>query len=238
MKTNRRVRRVPAGARAFLAVTLMYAVACSDGATAPNADASPQFAKGGGKPGGSTPTSYPAVWTMADLGIASDGGGAYRDGACGVTASLNLRTDGQWGSNMDPDAAGGTCVRSATLTLAVRHVSDTPHVDDTSTPLGVFGIGNFGFVLDSGVGKVNPLAGVSVQPCFTTGRNGRTAGVGMRFDPSAYPGSSSLLVSGSVETGYLVSTRPYPDNLAYCDTNGTVDLWHVDMRIDIGRSTP
>jgi hypothetical protein len=54
---------------------------------------------GGGKPGGGDPTERPITVTFADRGIASDRGGPYADGTCGVWANIGNLDD----ARLDPD---------------------------------------------------------------------------------------------------------------------------------------
>jgi hypothetical protein len=85
---------------AMIVAALAFAftfTSCSDSVVGTDDGAStPVLAKGGnggggggGKPGGGEPTDFrPVTVTFENLGIASDGGGAYADGDCGVWANV------------------------------------------------------------------------------------------------------------------------------------------------------
>ena len=60
------------------------------------------------------------------------------------------------------------------------------------------------------------------------------SGSGLRFDPVGYPGSSSLDVTQTGTNSYHVQTRPYPDNIAYCEDNNGISFWHVVLDVDVG----
>ena len=69
--------------------------------------------------------------------------------------------------------------------------------------------------------------------CFNVGRNGRVTGAGLRFDPVGYPGSSSLEMTRTASGGYILQSRPWPDNLAFCEDNDGVSFWHVTLALDV-----
>jgi len=197
-------------------------------------------AKGGGKGGGTPSDAIPGAWSLADLDMFSDGRGAYVDGECGVTAVLLTQSDGERGSHFEPTgrsmtaeesaACGGP--RSVTLVMASRHVSWDPHVDDPSDSRGPIPVIQAGFGLETGTGKVN-----APPVCFLVARNGSVRGRGLRFSPELYPGSSSLDAQRTADGGYLLRTRPFPDNLGWCEENSGISLWHVEMEFTV-RPTP
>lgn len=220
----------------LLVTGLLAALGCdgpSGGPLAPDA----QFAKGG--PG---PTSAPIVMTFlsedrADL--MADGKGAYQNGVCGVYAVANIDASGT-GYQMAPRGASipksqaaacaGIAPRGATMRLAVKHVSDNPHVDDPApTDGGTFNLVNI---------KLAPLGATVINAgpaCFHVDRNGRIMGLGLRLDSQNFPGSNNL-VRNDLGGGLLhVFTAPYPNNVAFCEDDSGVSYWHVvvDLQVQI-----
>lgn len=98
----------------FLTATLALVAACSD---APAAPTSVEVPPASAKPGG--PTDPTATWTVPApdgiLGFASDGQGAYADGACGVTTRIFATTAGSNTGDATIQVSKGKCVRRFTL---------------------------------------------------------------------------------------------------------------------------
>jgi hypothetical protein len=173
------------------------------------------FAKGG-------PAAYQNVnFTITDaaMDVVSDGKGTYRDGICGVV--------GKWGSDVlhmamaegtIPKSQRASCTgiapRRATLTLSLKHVSDSPHVDQAVAPVA-YDVGNIIFGFGSAAATVVNAAG----SCGT---------IGLRFSPITYPGSSGTIRDDLGGGLWHLYTQPWPNNVAYCN-NGTVTFWHVSL---------
>jgi len=220
------------------------ALACSDAPVAPEPEPPTLLARGGGGGGGGggkPAPPPPAVFTLHDLdvgeaptGFRSDGRGPYADGACGVYATIFLDDTRGMSANLLPkrDSANAvaTCgyAREANVHLLVRHLSDDPHVDDTSTPIGEREVFQVGVRLDGGTLLLNTR-----QACFKILRSGKASGYGLRFNPGAFPGSSPVDVAQLAAGHYRVQTRPYPDNLAFCEDNSGVSFWHVVVDFEV-----
>lgn len=216
--------------RTLTCLLLATSFACAEFPVEPAGESAIAFAKGGGKP-----QPAPSVrLTIQDGGVLSDGQGSYVAGECGFAGSFNIAED-LTGANMhlSGDPEGCPAARSATLRLLVRHVTDDPHVDDATDPLGEFAIAQFKLVLTNNVGVVNasePLPGTSAPTsCFEVGNSGRKTGRGLRFDAVNFPGSNSLVVTSLGNGAWQARTAPYPNNVAYCENDDGISFWHVDM---------
>lgn len=200
---------------------LAIASGCSDEAVAPDLPLDQaSLAKGG------PPSTQKADLTITDasMGLVSDGKGTYRDGICGVV--------GTWSSSGShlapaegtiPKSQRASCVgvapRAATVTLAVRHVSDNPHVDDAASPpgSGAYSVGNVNF-------------GFGTAQATTINASGAFCGtLGMRFTSVTYPGTSDVVREDLGGGLWHMYTRPYPDNIGYCANAGVVAYWHVSF---------
>src|SRR6185503_17315008 len=118
-------------------LTLVTAIGCSDRALTTSLGHEASLAKGG------PPAPQRVDFTITDAGLSlqSDGKGIYRDGVCGVFGSLS--TDVMF---LGPDytripksqqaACAGIAPRAASVTLALRHISDNPHADEEASPSG------------------------------------------------------------------------------------------------------
>jgi len=195
-------------------VVLVAVSACTDTPTsAPAVD--PLFAKS---------TTQRADFTIIDTGsLVGDGNGAYVDGVCGVF--------GSWTTNVTHLAPAGTRVpksqqasctgiapRAATLTLAVRHLSDSPHVDDASSPIGSFPVTDVKF----GWGSAQATTVNASPSCGTAG---------LRFTSATYPGTDNVVRQDLGGGMWHMYTNAWPDNRAYCEVNGQATYWHVDLDI-------
>lgn len=205
--------------RCLVIIPLVSALACSDApGPLPLAPADPLAAK-------APSTTQRADFTITDAGLSltSDGKGIYRNGICGVTGSnsssvLLLAPAGATIPKSQQASCAGIAPRAATLQLAMRHVSDNPHVDDMQSPAGsgTFGVVNIKF----GYGTAQATTINSSAACGTAG---------LRFTSVTYPGSSDVV---RVDLGgglWRMYTRPWPDNKAYCENNGVVTYWHVSF---------
>ena len=205
---------------------LITAVACSDAVVSPDLPFGPALAKGG-------PTAaLRADWTITDAGfnLTSDGKGDYRDGVCGAS--------GVWGSDVThlatdqariPKSQQASCVgiapRRATVTLAVRHLSDNPHVDDAAAPAGsgAFNVANVKF-------------GWGAAMATTINASGSTpfcGSLGLRYTPVTFPGTNHVVREDMGNGRWHMYTLPWPDNLAYCENDGIAAYWHVSFDLYI-----
>lgn len=210
--------------RYFLTVSLLTAViGCRDATVAPDLPLDPSLAKGG--PAGAQAVDF--TITDAGLSVVSDGKGTYRDGICGVGGSyadlLFLSPAGQKIPKSQQASCIGIAPRRATVTLALKHISDDPHVDDDQSPAGggVFDVGNIKFGFGSALATtIN--ASSSAGFCGTAG---------LRYTPITWPGSD-FTVRDDLGNGYWhLYTKPWPDNKASCENNGVVAIWHVSFDI-------
>lgn len=199
---------------------LTTAVGCSDAAVAPHLvldEAS--LAKG-------APSTQKVDFTITDAGmnLVSDGKGIYRDGICGVVGTWSSS-----GSHLGPaegripKSQQASCVgiapRAATVTLAVKHISDNPHVDDGASPpgSGVFNVGNVKFGFGTAQASTINAAG-SIPFCGT---------LGLRYTSVTFPGTSDVVREDLGGGLWHMYTRPWPDNIGYCENGGVVAYWHV-----------
>lgn len=220
-------------ARLVIATGLVMS-ACISGPLEPGEDPGILVAKGGGKPA-PTPGTGPTSVTVLDLGIRSDGRGAYSDGVCGVTTTIfDLDGTGNLWERLilnDGSTLPSSCgePRAAAVRMLVRHISDNPHVDDATTPVGDVLISNMWFGAN-GAAKINAPG----PACFYSSRGGRSwSGVGMRFNSAVYPGSDDLNVTVISDRQWHIETAPYPDNVAYCDGDLGTTFWHIDLSLDV-----
>ena len=150
-----------------------------------------------------------------------DSRGAYTSGECGVNAYTVVGAANDLAAHMWPAAStpAASCggARSATVRMLVRHVSDDPHVDDDTNPVGDLVLGNIAVGVN-GVAKIN----APTLACFHSSRGGKgMSGIGMRFNTAAYPGSSYLNVTVTGDRLWHIETAPWPNNIGYCEG----DLW-------------
>jgi hypothetical protein len=178
----------------------------------------PALAKGGG---GGAPSGQSVDFTITDAGysLASDGKGTYRNGVCGVVGGwqdiMHLApAEGRIAKNQQA-ACAGIAPRGVTLVLAIRHLSDNPHVDDTTSG-GPYAVQNVKF----GFGAAEATTINSSAPCGTAG---------LRFTSVTYPGSDNTLRDDLGGGLWHMHTRLWPDNKAYCENGGTVTFWHVSF---------
>lgn len=211
--------------------------ACEQAPTAPAAEVDVHLAPGGngGPPNSAASVSFVIHDELdgVDAGLTSDGAGAYSDGECGVDAWLDdvAAFMNPTGERVGRNEVCDVLPRSATVTLAVRHVSDDPHVDETlATPLT-------GSMTNVKLGHSNGRATINVPLCaITDPKSGKTRGLGLRFNPehASFPGSDFLDVTDDGTTLRFTS-KPYPDNVAGCENEDGVSYWHVDVDLEVVR---
>ncbi len=211
-------------------LTLMIVgVACREGVVAP--EHSPDTARSSEvAEARSGPVTQKVDFTIGDVGtsLVSDGKGTYRNGICGVVGTwtdiLHLAPAGASVPKAQKAACTGIAPRAATLTLAVRHVSDSPHVDDAASPAGsgVFSVQNVKF----GFGSAAETTINATPSCGT---------LGLRFSSVTYPGSDNVIRTDLGGGLWHMYSRPFPDNRAYCANGTSVTYWHVsmDLRVQI-----
>ena len=212
---------------AIAAFSLAAACAGDPAATTTPVDAGPLFAKPAPLP------SMQFLFPASGYGLLGDGL-PYSDGVCGITAVMNSDTSGVTGAfgTLDP-----SCGRQpVTLILQSRHLgvdANGNDIDDVSALPIVSQVGNMKFH-DGGNGLIDAMVINSVS-CLHRGKNGRYAGVGLRFQSADYPGSDDLTLSISGTNVWQIASQPYPDNIAYCDGDATggVSYWHVAVSITV-----
>lgn len=207
-------------ARTLRLALIAAAAACSQDPSSLPVQPDALLAKGG--PG---TTTQPVDFTIVDGGfsLASDGKDTYRDGTCGVLASwssntISLSPAGGKIPKSQQASCTGIAPRAASLTLALRHISDSPHVDDAASPpgSGAFNVLNVKF----GTGTAQATTINSSAACGTAG---------LRFTPVTYPGTDHVVREDLGGGLWRMYTRPWPDNKAYCEFNGTPTYWHVSL---------
>ena len=212
---------------AIAAFSLAAACAGDPAATTTPVDAGPLFAKPAPLP------SMQFLFPASGYGLLGDGL-PYSDGVCGVTAVMN--SDGL-GVNADVGTLDPSCGRQpVTLILQVRHLgvdANGTDIDDTGAPPIVSQVGTMGF--RAGANGLTEAAKINSVSCLHRGKNGRYAGVGLRFQSASYPGSDDLTLSISGTNVWQIASQPYPDNIAYCDGDATggVSYWHVAVSITV-----
>jgi hypothetical protein len=178
--------------------------------------------------GGTTTQRVDFTITDAGLSLASDGKGIYSDGVCGSWGSwadvLFLAPAYSKVPKSQQAACAGLAPRVATVTLAVRHVSDDPHVDDAASPgSGTFSVQNVKFGYGAALATIINATG-SMPFCGT---------LGLRYTSVTFPGTSDVVrddVGGGLWHMY---TRPWPDNVAYCENGGVAAYWHVSLDLHV-----
>ena len=216
------------------AAGLFSMTACADSGEPSNPPA--DFAKAGGP---ATTTTYPLAVTLGAAGgdLLSDGKGAYQSEVCGVNGWASF--DGtNWSFIMSPTgsaiprsevaACTGIAPRAATMTLATKHLSDNPHLDETgSIGSGTYNLGNI---------KLPPLGGTVINAgpaCFHITKSGRISGLGLRLDADNYPGSNDLIREDLGGGQWHAYTAPWPNNVAFCEDDTGTSYWHVNVDITI-----
>jgi hypothetical protein len=110
------------------------------------------------------------------------------------------------------------------VTLALRHVSDNPHVDNAVSPpgSGTFNVQNvkFGF----GAAQATTINASGTPFCGT---------LGLRFTSVTFPGSSDVVREDLGGGLWHMYTRPWPDNKAYCENGGVAAYWHVSFDLHV-----
>ncbi len=161
--------------------------------------------------------------TDAGLSLGSDGKGMYRTGVCGVLGTYSstvmyLAPAGQSIPKSQQASCNGIAPRRATLRLAVRHVSDVPHVDDVASPpgSGTFDVANVKF-------------GFGGAQATTINSNAACGTAGLRFTSATYPGSNNVVREQLAGGVWHMYTQPWPNDKAYCENGGVVTYWHVSL---------
>ena len=213
---------------------LLCLPACQDGQAPLPTASGPELA-----PPQPAPGTGPILVTLQDLmasgtptNLLSDGRGAYVNAVCGVTAHT-ADNGGVLFAYLSPasttPAASCGGARRATVRMSFRHLSDDPHVDDTSRRIEDLALGEIAVGVN-GVAKVN----APTLACFHLSKGGRSmSGIGMRFNSAAYPGSSYLNVTVTGDRLWHVETAPYPDNIGYCEGDLGISFWHMQVSLDI-----
>lgn len=209
-------RRLP------LSLLVVAAVGCGDPAS-PRMPIDVGLAKGG-----TTTQRVDFTITDAGLSLSSDGKGVYQDGVCG-----------SWGSWADvlflapayskvPKSQQAACVdlapRAATVTLAVRHMSDDPHVDDSASApgSGTFSVQNVKFGYGAALATIINATG-STPFCGT---------LGLRYTSQTFPGTSDVARDSLGGGRWHMYTRPSED-IAYCENDGVAAYWHVSFDLEV-----
>lgn len=214
MKTN-------CGRRVVLfVVALLTTISCTDTSVTTGIDRGASLARGGPAP---DPTADFTI-TAGPFGLQGDGKGVYGNGVCGVGGSWD-GVGGAFGpsSVKIPKSQQASCAgiapRTASVTLALRHISDDPHVDESPSPT-VWNVVNVKW----GTGGNNTTtinAGNMGTPICGT--------LGLRFTSITYPGSSNTVREDLGGGLWHLYTRPWPDNKAYCENGGVFTYWHVSF---------
>jgi len=195
--------------------------------------------------GNQQPTQFPSIMTIEDAGtdLVSDGKGAYQNNICGVWSVANLWSTGTWGFQLTPAgvsipksekaACTGIAPRTATMRLAVKHLSNSPHLDDpASSAGGIYSVGNLALTYSGGSLFNGPT------PCYYVSRNGSLSGKGLRLDSQNYPGSDDLIREDLGNGLWHLYTAPYPNNLAYCEGTAGISYWHVVVNVQVQILSP
>lgn len=174
--------------------------------------------------GGTTTQRVDFTITDAGLSLVSDGKGTYQDGVCGSWGSWSndvmfLAPNNSKIPKSQQASCTGIAPRRATVALAVKHLSDNPHVDDDQSPTGggVYEVANVKFGFGSALATT-----INATTAFC-------GSAGLRFTPVTYPGSSDTIREDLGGGLWHMYTRPWPDNKAYCENNGVVAFWHVSF---------
>jgi hypothetical protein len=203
---------------------LVVALGCRDAAMATDLQVGPSLAKGG------APVNARADFTITDAGLSlsSDGKGAYRDGICGASGSWGDATTllapalGKILKSQQASCAG-IAPRTASVILAVRHLSDNPHIDDAASPAGsgTFNVGNVKFGWGSALATTINASGTTPF-CGT---------LGLRYTPVTFPGTSNVVRQDLGGGLWRMYTNSWPDNVGYCENGGVVAYWHVSFEL-------
>lgn len=214
--------------RVFGSVVVIALFGCGDAAVGPRTPFEPSLAKGGPAP------SQQADFTIADgFSLTGDGKGTYVAGVCGVlggwdqTGVTHLAPAGGKIPKSQQASCAGIAPRRATVTLGVRHISDDPHVDDVESPAGsgTFSVDNVKFGWGAAMATTINASG-SAPFCGS---------LGLRYTPVTFPGTSSVARDDLGNGLWHMYTRPYPDDIGYCENDGVVAYWHVtfDLMVQV-----
>ncbi len=209
--------------RLFSLVAVLALGACTDPDSSRLLEPDVSLAKGGG-----TTTDY-LEYTIANtgVGLGNDGKGTYRHGVCGVvgtwsSGAIHLGPAEGRIPKSQTAACAGIAPRAATLVLASKHISDSPHVDDTLSPpgSGTFAVGNVKF-------------GTGTAQATTINSTARCGTAGLRFTPVTYPGTDNVIREDLGGGLWHMYTQAWPNNRAYCSDGTTVSYWHVSLDITL-----
>jgi hypothetical protein len=232
------IMRTSTGANLIALLAATTLAACESAPSGPepgNVLTSP--AKPGGNGGGGTSRESIRVHivdidpTGAAYHISSDGKGDFVDQICGVYAwrdGLDFMNPTAARIPRDQDCAG-VAPRAAYLLIDIRHNAEDPADHSADAPFDPFPdplvLSNLKFNPATGAGTVNaPPACMHV-----TGK--KVSGLGLRFDAIGYPGSNSVEVIDHGAGVYEYQTRPYPDNMGFCEDDTGAYFVHASFRV-------
>jgi len=211
------------------------ATGCSDAPMASDAGTpDPQFAKGGGGKG-KPPGPAPAVAVLTDdaslYNIRSDDevrsdpqytGPQYDDGVCGLTTTVGNGEDAKVFTHLDykKGREGKTCgdMRGFTFDWDDPVDGGLPYAQTSAASM--MSIDSVQFI---------PVGTPVLRPSqFNVGRCNRLIfNPDNRYDPGN--GSDLVWVTRESETVWTMETQPYPNDKAWCGTDGR--LWHMPFSV-------
>lgn len=221
-----------AGTRTATLVALTL-VACSERSNSPVAG--PSFARPGAEDPRATfeySTADAAFKIRSDHRALSFDASAsiYDDGACGVNAKIFASGSGDAVMDPDEDYVAG---RDRTRCGAARSVTVIFDQPADGGPLRANPVATGGYFHVFNELWQMPI-GVELET--QGGLNGAGCNV-LRFRPdpgrtgNAYPGSDKLLALRLDANTWRVRTKPFPDNKAWCDTEGR--LYHLPFELTV-----
>jgi hypothetical protein len=219
---------MPQSRSIFMIALLVGLAACADNSTSPTlpGDAGTALAgKGGG------PTDPTATWTLPApdgiLGFASDGQGAYVDGACGVSATIFATPAGSNSGDATIQTSKGKCTRRFALrypdgtTESVLSFNNLLQLQNTTYSIPINTTVKRRLILNPGAIASNP----SRCGRILFGVNG-TVGVG----------SDSVNVTRTSANSWQVQSAA--SNLAYCEANGALYAMPVSFTVTASAPLP
>ena len=227
---------------ALASMIALAAIGCSDAPMASDAGTPDlQFAKGGGGKG-KPPGPFPAVAVLTDdaslYNIRSDAevrldldqymGPQYDDGVCGLTTTVGNGEDAKVFTHLDykKGKEGKTCgdMRGFTFDWDDPFVGECPRDSD-----GDCEVTTLGSMMSIDSVQFIPVGTPVLRPSqFNVGRCNRLIfNPDNRYDPGN--GSDSVWVTRESETVWTMETQPYPNDKAWCGTDGR--LWHMPFSV-------
>lgn len=210
----------------LLTATLVLAAACSEAPTAPlNINAPAANAKPGGASDPSATWSVPAPDGI--LGFASDGQGAYANGACGVTTRIFATTAGSNTGDATIQVSKGKCTRRFTLrypdnaTEVVMSFNNLLQLQNTAYSIPLNTTVKRRLIIAPGALSNNP----SRCGRLLFGANG-----------SVSPGSDSVDVTRTSASSWLVQSSG--SQLAYCEDLGVLYVMPVSFTVTSSAPLP